>query len=92
MNDCKYFKKATAWSKANTPVIKGNVFFQLNEVKTPFRTSRGHVFGGLDWLEPDKRDLHGAEQANDKEGVVSNVNPCGVAVHKEEGKNMKRDL
>ena len=38
-------------------------------------TGRRHVLGGLDWLEPDEGDLHGAEEADDEERVVRHVDP-----------------
>ena len=32
-----------------------------------------HVLRGLDGLEPDEGDLHGAEEPDDEEGVVGHV-------------------
>ncbi len=43
----------------------------------------GHVLGGLDRLEADEGDLHGAEQADDEEGVVGHVDAVAVTAHQQ---------
>ena len=39
---------------------------------------------GLNRLKPDEGDLHGAEQAEDEEGVVGDVDAVGEPVHQDE--------
>lgn len=46
---------------------------------------------GLNRLKPDEGDLHGAEQSEDEEGVVGDVDPVWEPVHQDQDKDMKRD-
>ena len=55
------------------------------------RTCRCHVFGRLNRLEADEGDLHGAEQAEDEEGVVGDVDAVGEPVHQDEDEDVKWD-
>ena len=50
------------------------------------------MLGCFNRLEPDEGNLHGAEEANDEEGVVSHVNSRRVAIHQQEHKHVKRNL
>ena len=49
------------------------------------------MFRGLDRLKPDEGDLHGAEQAEDEEGVVGHVDAVGKPVHQDQDEDVKRD-
>jgi len=50
------------------------------------------VLRGLDRLEPDEGDLHGAEEAEDEEGVVGHIDPVGEPVHQDQDEDVERDL
>ena len=46
---------------------------------------------GFDGLEPDEGDLHGAEEADDEEGVVGDIDPLRESSHEEEHKHVEGD-
>jgi len=50
------------------------------------------VLRGLDRLEADEGDLHGAEEAEDEEGVVGHIDPVGEPVHQDQDEDVERDL
>ena len=49
------------------------------------------MLGGLDRLEPDEGDLHGAEESDDEERVVRHVDPLTESVHEDEDEDVQRD-
>ena len=49
------------------------------------------MLGRLDGLEPDEGDLHGAEEADDEEGVVRNVDPLAESVHEDKDEDVQRN-
>ena len=50
---------------------------------------RGHVLRGADQLEPDERDLHGAEEADDEEGVLEGLDPLAMATHQQQDEHVQ---
>ena len=45
----------------------------------------------FDWLETDEWNLHGAEQSNDEERVVSDVDPLRISIHQQKHKHVQGD-
>ena len=45
----------------------------------------------FDWLETDEWNLHGAEQSNDEERVVSDVDPLRISIHQQKYKHVQGD-
>ena len=54
-------------------------------------TCRGHVLRSFDGLETHEWDLHWAEETDDEESVVGDVDPLGVAVHQQQNKDVEGD-
>ena len=44
---------------------------------------------GADRLEPDERDLHGAEEADDEEGVLEGLDPLAMATHQQQDEHVQ---
>ena len=45
----------------------------------------------LNGLESNEGNLHGAEQANNEEGVVGHVNPLRISVHQQKDEHVEGD-